>query len=222
MGATCDPARVDSNLPNAPAVRHTSTGALLKPVSDGHPGSSAELVMDRWSTCAFVFGILLAASCGPQNLEENRFPPRIETGYPDGRGSVGAAGTPPPVAGAGGVPMQGSSGAAGMPPATACPNDITTLFDRPIQEGGCRGPGCHIPGNTSPDLMSPNPAERLLNVASTCDGRPYISADDSFLAEKITDDSPACGAPMPFLMQGNLSTEDEACILEWIAEVSDQ
>lgn len=181
--------------------------------------------MHRWSTCSFVVGILLAVSCGPQDLEENRYPPLMETGYPDGRGSAGAAATPPPVAGAGGAPMQGSSGssgAAGMPSAMPCPDDITTLFDRPIEQGGCRGPGCHIPGNTAPDLVSPNPAARLLNVASSCDGRPYIGADDSFLAEKIADESPACGAPMPFLMQANLSSEDETCILEWIAEVSGQ
>jgi hypothetical protein len=101
-----------------------------------------------------------------------------------------------------------------------CPEDITVLFNRPIQQGGCQGAGCHIPGNTSPDLVSPNPAERLLNVASTCNGRPYIGADDSFLVNKITGTPPECGSPMPFLMPELLSAADEACILAWVDEVA--
>jgi len=118
--------------------------------------------------------------------------------------------------------MQGSSGASNIGPTMGCPEDITQLFDRPIDEGGCRGSGCHLPGNTKPDLVSPNPAERLLNVTSNCNGRPYIGAEDSFLVEKLTNNSPECGAPMPFLMPGNLRAEDEACILAWIREVVGQ
>jgi hypothetical protein len=89
-----------------------------------------------------------------------------------------------------------------------------------MQQGGCQGAGCHSPGNTSPDLISPNPAERLRDVVSGCNGRPYIAANDSFLLDKITASSPECGAPMPFSMPEALSAEDEACILAWIDEVS--
>jgi hypothetical protein len=173
--------------------------------------------MNRWSIPSFLFGTWLALSCGPNDLEENRFPPLNQSGYPSAGGSAGAPSTP--SAGAGGTSMQGSSGASSVPPMMECPDDITQLFDRPSNEGGCRGAGCHVPGNTSPDLVSPNPEERLLNVTSNCNGRPYLGAEDSFLVEKITDDSPECGAPMPFLMADGLSAEDEACILAWIEEV---
>jgi hypothetical protein len=176
--------------------------------------------MYRSSISSFLFGIGLAISCGPNDLEETRFPPLNQTGYPNGGGSAGAPSTPP--AGAGGTSMQGSSGASNMGPTMECPDDITQLFDRPSNEGGCRGPGCHLPGGTSPDLVSPNPGERLLNVTSNCNGRPYLGAEDSFLVEKLTNDSPECGAPMPFLMPENLSAEDEACILAWIEEVVGQ
>jgi hypothetical protein len=175
--------------------------------------------MYRSSTWSFAFGIWLALSCGPSDLDEVRFPALSQSGYPDGRGSAGAASTPSAVAGAGGTAMQGSAGASNVPGTMACPEDITQLFNRPSNQGGCASPGCHIPGNTRPDLVSPNPAERLLNVASGCNGRVYIGAEDSFLVEKITQDDPECGAPMPFLMPGNLSAADEACILAWIEEV---
>jgi predicted CxxxxCH...CXXCH cytochrome family protein len=105
-------------------------------------------------------------------------------------------------------------------PGGGCPEDITMLFNRPIQQGGCSGVGCHSPGNTSPDLISPNPAERLLNVTSRCNGRPYIGADDSFIKDKLTNVPPECGYPMPFNMPEALSASDEACILGWIAQVA--
>jgi len=178
--------------------------------------------MYRSSISSFLFGIWLAISCGPNDLDETRCPPLNQSAYRNGRGSAGAPSTPSAVAGTGGTSMQGSSGASNVGPTMGCPEDITQLFDRPIGEGGCRGPGCHLPGNTRPDLVSPNPGERLLNVSSSCNGRPYIGAEDSFLAEKLTNNSPECGAPMPFLMPGNLSAEDEACILAWIEEVAGQ
>jgi hypothetical protein len=188
----------------------------------GQLGPAVHLVMYRASSGSFLFGIWLVTACGPNDLEENRFPPLNESGYPDGRGSGGSPSTPSAVAGAGGTSMQGSAGTSNNPPSMGCPENITQLFDRTIDEGGCRGPGCHIPGNTRPDLVSPNPEERLLNVTSNCNGRPYIGDEDSFLVEKLTNDSPECGSPMPFLMPGNLSAEDEACILAWIEEVLGQ
>jgi hypothetical protein len=97
------------------------------------------------------------------------------------------------------------------------------LFNRPITAGGCAGDACHIPGKTNPDLVSPNPEQRLLNVMSQCNGRPYIGAadvDGGFLADKIAGTPPECGLAMPFFMPQALSADDEACILSWIDEVS--
>ena len=127
-------------------------------------------------------------------------PPASETPPADGSAS------PPPAAAAGG-------GAGG------CPDDITVLFNRPAEQGGCGGGACHVPGATAPDLVSPNPELRLVDVTSQCNQRPYIGAGDSFLGEKIAG-VPECGLAMPFFMPQALSADDEACILAWIDEVS--
>jgi hypothetical protein len=132
----------------------------------------------------------------------------------------GTGGGNPGGAGTGGA---GAGGAGGGEPTGQCPDDISELFNRPITEGGCDGQGCHIPGptGTPPDLVSPDPLSRLLDVQSSCQGRPYVGAGDSFLAEKITVATPSCGgAAMPFFMANALSAEDEACILQWIDEVT--
>jgi hypothetical protein len=155
----------------------------------------------------FGFATVAVVSCGmPNPLDRDRFPPRAETGYAANIDAV----------------LSGSTGAPTDAPTIGCPEDITLLFNRPLQQGGCQGAGCHSPGNASPDLISPNPAERLRDVVSGCNGRPYIAADDSFLLDKLTASSPECGASMPFSMPEALSAEDEACILAWIDEVSAQ
>jgi hypothetical protein len=122
----------------------------------------------------------------------------------------------------GGTGGQAQSGAGGSGNAQGgCPDDITLLFKRPGSAGGCEGGGCHQPGGSRPDLVSPNVEDRLLNVASSCKSRPYIGSDDSFLAEKISVAGPDCGgASMPFLTPQALSSEDEQCILDWIEEVA--
>jgi hypothetical protein len=118
------------------------------------------------------------------------------------------------AAGGGSAPMTGGGSSGG------CPDDITVLLARPLAEGGCSGPGCHIPDGTPPDLVSPGVESRLVDVLSTCNGRPYIGADDSFLADKIGEDQPECGSPMPFLQSDLLKAADRQCILDWIDEVS--
>jgi hypothetical protein len=157
--------------------------------------------LHRLSTILLGLGVSAAVSCGsPAELDRSIFPVR--------QGSAGAS-------------SGGTSGAA-EPSALAangCPLDITVLFKRPLQQGGCNDLGCHSPGNTSPDLISPNPAERLLGVTSHCNGRPYIGPDDSFLRDKLTGTPPECGAPMPFNMPEALSASDEACIMEWIEQI---
>jgi hypothetical protein len=204
-----------------------------------------ELNMHRISTIWLGLGCLVAVSCGaPAELDESRFPGVDETGYTDGSGGAGVAplggsggatatsgagNTPGGSGGAGVTPQGGSAGApavggtGGSNPTMAggCPEDITQLFNRPIEQGGCAGSLCHIPGVTAPDLVSPNPASRLFNVQSSgaCGSRPYISATESLVAEKIAGNPPPCGLAMPFLMPDALSAEDEACILDWIDEV---
>lgn len=149
-----------------------------------------------------------------------------------GSGASGSsAATPPNNAGggtpvaAGGSAQTGAAGGGSAPMAVAgssgaCPDDITVLLARPLAEGGCSGPGCHIPQGTPPDLVSPGLESRLVDVLSTCNGRPYIGADDSFLADKIGEDQPECGSPMPFLQSDLLNDADRQCILDWIDEVS--
>jgi hypothetical protein len=204
----------------------------------------------RISTTLLGLGALAAVSCGaPTELDESQFPELEATGYTDGTaGSVGglpqgnsqgAAGTS--MVGTGGAPSVGGAGSANVPsgggtPAVAggaagtssppgsggCPQDITVLFNRPATQGGCADGPCHVPGGTRPDLVSPNPEDRLLNVQSMCNAIPYIgsSADDSLLAAKITTPPRDCGFAMPYLMPQALSAEDRACILEWIDEIT--
>jgi hypothetical protein len=87
-------------------------------------------------------------------------------------------------------------------------------------EGGCAGAGCHVTGGTPPDLTSPGVDARVLNVISNCNGRPYVGASDSVIEDKITGNPPECGSPMPLFAETRLSAEDEACILQWIDEIS--
>jgi hypothetical protein len=137
---------------------------------------------------------------------------------PSGGGSTPAA--------AGGSAQAGAAGGASAPPMTgggssgACPDDITVLLNRPVNDGGCAGGACHVPGGTSPDLVSPGIESRLVDVLSQCNGRPYIGAEDSFLADKIGGQQPECGFPMPFLQPDTLNDADRQCILDWIDEVS--
>ncbi len=138
-----------------------------------------------------------------------------------GATAIGSTGGSPATGGAG---VTGGSGSGGVqpPPAGNCPDDITVLFARPGSEGGCtQSGGCHEAGSPiKPDLVSPNIEVRLVDVASSCKGRPYIGADDSFLADKIVGSPPECNGAMPFLSPQTLNAADEQCILDWIDEVS--
>jgi hypothetical protein len=204
--------------------------------------------MHRPST-SWIGLFALHLACGaPAELDKDLFPPPSETGYIDNQ--IGAAGSTGGNAnggssGAGGTTAAGAGGGSGgassnVPPANGgtnstspaggasgssgggCPADVTTLFNRPASQGGCADKGCHVAsGGIAPDLVSPGVLQRLLNVPSTCQGRPYIGADadDSFLANKIAAEPTACGASMPFFQQASLSDADEQCILDWIDQV---
>jgi hypothetical protein len=129
-----------------------------------------------------------------------------------GTGVGGQSGTGGQVAGAGGA----GQGGTGTEPG-GCPEDITVLTNRPAMEGGCAGPGCHIPGGTPPDLVSPGVETRVLEVmaSAACSGRPYVGASDSVIEEKITSPDP-CGEPMPLFAATRLNADDKACIIQWI------
>jgi hypothetical protein len=149
-----------------------------------------------------------------------------------GTSMMGRGGAPSGGAGVANVPSGGgapavaggAAGASSPPGSGGCPEDITVLFNRPIEQGGCAGGACHIPGATRPDLVSPNPEDRLLNVQSMCNGMAYIgasaSAEDSLLAAKVTTPPNGCGLAMPFFMPQALGEEDRACILAWVDEIS--
>lgn len=132
-------------------------------------------------------------------------------------GSLGGSGTggQPGTGGTG----QGQGGTGEQP--GGCPEDITVLTNRPAMEGGCAGPGCHIPGGTPPDLVSPGVETRVLDVmaSAACSGRPYVGATDSVIEEKLTAADP-CGEPMPLFASTRLSAEDKACIIQWLDGVA--
>lgn len=206
------------------------------------------LDMHRFSISCFGLAALIALSCGaPAELDESLFPDTYtgddQTGtagagsIPAGTGGTMPSGTAGSVAGIGGsVPAGGTSGAppvggggtqvaagggGGGTNANGCPSDIQVLFNRPVEQGGCAGGFCHQPGGlATPDLISPDPLPRLLGVASSCNGIPYIGAtpEESFIQLKITTPPDNCGLAMPFTMPEALSAADEACILAWVAE----
>jgi len=200
--------------------------------------------MQGFLTICALTGALGLAACGsPSELDEAAFPTGYAAGssgttqvVPGGQGGSAAAGSGGSSgsfasANGGGVPSGATTG--GPSGSSGCPSDITTLFARPIAQGGCTsGGGCHEAASAiKPDLVSPNVEARLLNVPSRCSKtatgmsvqpRPYIGQSDSFLEEKISGgpvDS-SCGYTMPFLMPDALSAADKQCIIQWIDQVA--
>jgi hypothetical protein len=194
--------------------------------------------MHRFPRKLVGLGLIIVACGSPGDLDDSQFPAPGQTGYADDPARLGGAGTGgsgvgggsggTSTVGTGGTSARGGTGGSagvgqggsGVEPA-ACPDDISELFNRPGTQGGCDGGGCHVAGGQRPDLTSPGVEARLLNVASTCNGRPYISAADSFLEEKLVSAQPDCGGfPMPFSTPAALNAADEQCILDWIDEVA--
>jgi hypothetical protein len=203
--------------------------------------------MHRLSTSWLGLFALNLACGAPAELDKDLFPVPGDTGYTDS--AIGSAGSTnvtgngggPSAGGTGGASVggggsagassnvpPGNGGTSSMPPAGGaggsnanggCPADATTLFNRPAKAGGCADGTCHVPGVVKPDLVSPGVLGRLLNVASTCKGRPYIGPDDSFLIDKIAGQPPECAESMPFFQAQSLSAADEQCIIDWVHEV---
>jgi hypothetical protein len=231
------------------AIRRTRTALNFRRVALSNAAFFAtdpRLDMQSFSKSCAVIGAVVLGACGsPAELDDGMFPELESTGYNNTTGTGGSGSTVVlpngGSAGSGSTPVQTGGGAAGTQPVATnggssssggCPPDVTTLFSRPIAQGGCTsGGGCHEAASPiKPDLVSPNVVARLLNVASSCtktsDGmsvqpRPYISKDDSFLQEKIAGTpNSACGFSMPFFMPDALSAADEQCIIQWIDQVA--
>lgn len=88
----------------------------------------------------------------------------------------------------------------------------------------CSGGVCHHSGCDPArglDLRSPDVADRLIDVASSCNGRLYVDPNDidhSFLLEKLQSDTPECGSRMP-LVGTTLPAETIQCVRDWIVTV---
>ena len=119
---------------------------------------------------------------------------------------------------AGGTDAAGGTGNSGGLDGCA---DALRIFALPAAQGGCGDSACHVAGATPPDLVSEGVGERLFGAPSSCNSRPFIGSDDSFLAEKISGvGRPECGEAMPFFQPGSLGDEDRQCLLDWIDSVA--
>ena len=116
-------------------------------------------------------------------------------------------------------PRDGST--AGMD--GSCPSTIDGLQAQ-VLATRCATAGCHAA--TTPaaglDLASPNLGARLVGVPSgTCRARTLVVAGDpstSFLYEKISTDTPQCGARMPFGAALDAASID--CVRAWIVSLA--
>lgn len=124
-------------------------------------------------------------------------------------------------AGAGGTSSSGASG-AGAVGGNECTNEMGSIQST-IFVPTCGASVCHdaeAPAGAL-DLSSGSIQERLVGVgAGTCDGWKLVvpgDPDASFLYQKLTSSTPACGDPMPIGL--GLSAESLACIREWIVSL---
>lgn len=117
--------------------------------------------------------------------------------------------------------MLGCSGGGDQDPApqTACAPDLASIQST-VFAPSCGQGGCH--GATEPaaglDLTAADLSSRLVEVpALTCDRTLVVPAapDLSFLYEKLSSPSPACGQPMP--PGRSLDPADIECVRQWIA-----
>jgi hypothetical protein len=119
----------------------------------------------------------------------------------------------------------------------ACPGEIPDpgAFLNPVPDSGCDAPGtvfmticaeCHHapPGQLGElDLNSPNVESRLVGVGSAACGSQNIlvvagQPDASYLYQKITSPTPACGAQMPQV--GTLTPAQIQCVATWITALA--
>ena len=127
----------------------------------------------------------------------------------------GDTGTTPPDS------EDAGAGDADPPPPTTC--EIYQDPQAELVDTTCGSAGCHnaedLAGNL--DLVSPDPATRLVDVASTsnnCSGIPYInsSAVTQSLLFTISTGQGPCSLPMPLGMPAGLGEEDAQCLRAWM------
>jgi hypothetical protein len=104
------------------------------------------------------------------------------------------------------------------PPPSACapgPDALTLL--------SMKCGGCHNPMNPAKglDLRSPGLAARVVDVASSCQGRPLLvgrtGSPAGHLLDKMDGPVPGCGNQMPFGGPA-LSAQERACLHEWAVQ----
>ena len=96
---------------------------------------------------------------------------------------------------------------------TACTPELASIQEK-IFRRTCAKSGCHAAVKPAAwlDLASAGVEGRLIGApAATCKGTLVVpgSPEDSFLHQKLTSQSPACGGHMP--PGGDLSTAEKAC-----------
>lgn len=102
--------------------------------------------------------------------------------------------------------------------------------EKEIFQTTCNGKLCHV--STDPagelDLVSPDPASRLVNVPSSnalCLGTLRIdpnNVDGSLLMQKLTSSKPGCGDRMPLEPNEPLSDSQIECVRQWAIEAAAQ
>lgn len=114
------------------------------------------------------------------------------------------------------------SGTEPTPPSeTGCTPDLASI-EQQIFQRSCAQQGCHSAAEPAAglDLASPGVEARLLGVPSaTCDGQIRVvpgHPEQSFLFDKVSRSSPACGTPMP---PAGMPADEQACIEQWIASL---
>ena len=99
---------------------------------------------------------------------------------------------------------------------------IETIEERVFPQR-CSNAGCHDSKVKAQllDMQTPGWEARLIDVKSTCNERLLIDSanpDNSFMLEKVTEDEPECGLPMPGAGD-RLSDSERQCMREWVNSV---
>lgn len=101
-----------------------------------------------------------------------------------------------------------------------CPSASLKVKDE-ILIKKCGNAGCHDDATKAGqlDLASENADDRLIGIASTCQGKELLSADaGGFLFEKLHP-SPGCGGAQMPLAGTPLTATEEQCLVEWANHV---
>lgn len=143
-------------------------------------------------------------------------------------GNAGAGGSSAGTSGSGGTGGSNAAGTSngGTDSGSGVCDAPTLVFQVDGMQGGCNGGTCHTPANVAtfpPDLISPNPETRLLDVVSNsafCPGKTYIDTTniDNSLILQVIQPNPPCAVQMPFNLTP-LTPEKIQCVRDWVQSV---